>query len=241
MNAPTLTDLIFIKRGFLSEKDCKINIDEYENINDSPELEHCPHAGTGVDTWSSYSIKSPVFGGEAFSLIHKSIEKMVCDYNDYLDTFNSFHIKLRAALLYPHKYRIMKYDKGAKIHPHSDHDVGVYGSCTINLNDEYTGGDFLFWNGKHKVKLEKGDAMIWPGDYFWVHELDDIKSGSRYSVNCFIRKTPQFLPEEIKYNVPAPSFVKNKREEIFGFTYDNDGKIINKNSKIEKKKKFLWW
>ena len=22
--------------------------------------------------------------------------------------------------------------------------------------------------------------MIWPGDYFWVHEVDEIKSGSRY-------------------------------------------------------------
>ena len=57
--------------------------------------------------------------------------------------------------MYPHMYRIMKYETGQWIHPHVDHDPYVYGSCTINLNDEYEGGEFQFWGGKHKVNLEK--------------------------------------------------------------------------------------
>ena len=165
-------------------------------------------AFTGEDTWSTFTMKNPTTGGEAFKLIHNAVEKMVCDYQDYLDTFNAFHVMRRVSLMYPHMYRIMKYDTGAWIHPHVDHDPEVYGSCTINLNDEYTGGDFAFWGGKHKVKLEKGDAMIWPADYYWVHEVEEIMSGFRYSVNCFLRSTPLTLSEENKFDVWVPDNMK---------------------------------
>ena len=115
----------------------------------------------------------------------------------------------RTSLLFPHTYRIMKYDTGAWIHPHTDHAPYIYGSCTINLNEEYTGGDFSFWNGKYKVKLERGDAMIWPADYFWVHAVDEIQSGTRYSVNCFLRATPEYYPEHVRFGVPIPVALKN--------------------------------
>ncbi len=56
--------------------------------------------------------------------------------------------------------------------------------------------------------------MIWPADYFWVHEVEEIQSGTRYSVNCFIRSTPQSLPETVKYNVPCPDAFKPKPVEV---------------------------
>ena len=106
--------------------------------------------------------------------------------------------------MYSHMYRLLKYDTGAKIHPHTDHDPFVYGSCTFNLNDDYTGGDFSFWNGKHKIKLGKGDALIFPADHFWVHEVLPIESGLRYSTNSFLQKIPDSLKENVfdylKYN-----------------------------------------
>ena len=207
MTAPTLTDLIYIKKGFLNDEQCQTIIDEYHNSPSDPVGEHCPHAFTGDDTWSTFTRTNPRQGSKAFSLIHRSVEKMVIDYQDYLDTFNSFHVMRRVSLMYPHMYRIMKYETGTWIHPHVDHDPHVYGSCTINLNDEYTGGEFAFWGGKHKVKLEKGDAMIWPADYFWVHEVETIESGERYSVNCFLRSIPQEL-ENAKFNVHVPQNIQ---------------------------------
>jgi len=206
---PTLTDLIFIKKGFLSKRECQIIIDEYENLPDENIKEYSPHAFTGDINFPQYSVKTPLIGGEVFYLIHKSIEKIVNEYQDYLDTFDSFHCMRRISLIYPHIYRLMKYQTGDWIHPHTDNGPDVHGSCTINLNEEYTGGLFSFWNGKHKVKLGRGDIIIWPADYFWVHEIEKIQSGSRYSVNCFLRSTPQFLPENIKYNVNIPDSIKN--------------------------------
>ena len=201
MTAPTLTDLIYLKRNVLSRDQCDMIINEFETSPDPPEQEHCPQAFTGVDIWSPFTLKSPQYKSASFSLIHETIEKMINDYHDYTDTFDAFHVGRKESMLHPHKYRIMKYEKGAWIHPHVDHDTGVYGSCTINLNTDYEGGTFSFWGGKHKVELGLGDVMIWPADFFWVHEVEEITSGVRYSANTFLCENPVLLPPEVKYNI----------------------------------------
>ena len=134
-------------------------------------------------------------------MIHETIEQTINEYWDYTDTFGAFHVARRGSMLFPHRYRLMKYEKGSWIHPHVDHDTGIYGSCTINLNTDYEGGTFAFWGGLHKVKLGLGDVMIWPADYFWVHEVEEITAGTRYSANCFLCREPMHLPEECKYNI----------------------------------------
>jgi len=204
MTAPTLTDLIYLKRNFLSRDQCDIIINEFESSPFPPGQEHCRHAFTDIDTRSTFTTKDSRMGTESFFLIHKTIERIINEYHDYLDTFDAFHVMRRGSMLHPHKYRIMKYEKGAWIHPHVDHDMGIYGSCTINLNDEYEGGDFAFWGGKHKIKLGVGDVMIWPADYFWVHQVEEITEGIRYSANTFLCRHPFTLPKEVRYNIKRP-------------------------------------
>ena len=204
MTAPTLTDLIYLKKNYLTKDQCNIIINEFEG-NSSPESkESCYHAFTGVETTSTFTVKTSKVDSESFNIIHQTIENVINEYHDYLDTFNAFHVSRRASMLYPHKYRIMKYAKGAWIHPHVDDDSsGINGSCTINLNSDYEGGTFAFWGGKHKVKLGLGDVMIWPADYsFWVHEVEEITEGTRYSANCFLCDRPKIdYGQSVKYNI----------------------------------------
>ena len=75
-------------------------------------------------------------------------------WQDYTDKFKMFHVRKRGSMLYSHKLRLMKYETGAKIHPHSDHDPYIYGSCTFNLNEEYEGGEFVFFRGNKKIELD---------------------------------------------------------------------------------------
>ena len=201
MTAPTLTDLIYIKRNFLSPEHCKYIINEFETSPNPPQQEHCPQAFSGVDTYSTFSVKDSQYRSASFYMIHETIEQTINEYWDYTDTFGAFHVARRGSMLFPHRYRLMKYEKGSWIHPHVDHDNGIYGSCTINLNTDYEGGTFAFWGGHHKVKLGLGDVMIWPADYFWVHEVEEITEGTRYSANCFLCREPMHLPEECKYNI----------------------------------------
>tara|TARA_B100001109_G_scaffold198543_1_gene165180 strand:- start:2441 stop:3070 length:630 start_codon:yes stop_codon:yes gene_type:complete len=201
MTTPTLTDLIYIKRNFLSPEHCKYIINEFETSPNPPQQEHCPQAFSGVDTYSTFSVKDSQYRSASFYMIHETIEQTINDYWDYTDNFGAFHVARRGSMLFPHRYRLMKYEKGSWIHPHVDHDTGIYGSCTINLNTDYKGGTFAFWGGLHKVELGLGDVMIWPADYFWVHEVEEITEGTRYSANCFLCREPMHLPEECRYNI----------------------------------------
>lgn len=196
-----LTDLILHIPNFLTEEECSTLIEYYEHKEyDEWRNESCAEASSGIPVTSTFRSVVLTEKGNAYDLFYRSTESMINEYHKYLDSFNSFHINFKRALLYSHEFRLMKYYPGGWIHPHIDSGVSdpyVYASCTFNLNTEYTGGDFVFFKGKHRVKLGLGDAMIWPADYFWVHQVEEIISGNRYSANSFL----QCLPQEYKIKV----------------------------------------
>jgi hypothetical protein len=205
-----ITDLIYRVPDFLSTDECQMLIDEYELRNEEHNYERCPDANTGEDIYSTFKRITLEQGTDCFNLIHRKTEEAINSYLDYLEGFNSFHMpQLRKSFLYSHMYRLLKYDVGNKIHPHSDHDPYVYGSITFNLNDDYTGGNFKFFNGKHEVSLKKGEMMIWPADYFWVHEVTPVESGCRYSTNGFLLAVPKEIQEMLCNNVLVNKLVRN--------------------------------
>jgi len=82
--------------------------------------------------------------------------------------------------------RILKYEKGQSIKDHCDVGGSIRASCTLNLNEDYEGGDFRFFNGNIKHSFKTGDAMIFPAEPIWIHGTEPIKNGTRYSINCFL-------------------------------------------------------
>ena len=214
-----LTDLIYHIPAFLTPKQCKQLIDEREKRDGESMTEHCYEASTGIDTQSTFEQVVLLPNTPTFNLVHRSMEALINQYHDYLDAFNCFSVRYRDALLYPHMYRLMRYKKGQKLHAHTDNSLYVAGSCTFNLNDEYEGGEFKFFRGKHKVKLGRGDVMIFPADYFWVHEVSPITQGVRYSVNTFLQPIPQHAKLKIqdftnKQNFSDKHFYNIKRDYL---------------------------
>ena len=192
-----ITELIYRVPNFLSDSECDCLISEYEKRSSEYELEKCPDANTGLLTQSTFQRICLKEGTPNYQLLFNKTERAVNEYLNYLESKNSFHVpQLRKSLNYSHMYRLLKYGPGNKIHPHSDHDPLTYGSITFNLNDDYTGGEFKFFNGKHTVNLQRGEMMIWPADYFWVHEVTPIETGVRYSTNSFLLSvSPKFKNE----------------------------------------------
>ena len=83
--------------------------------------------------------------------------------------------------------RILRYEKGQCIKDHSDVDGSIRASCTLNLNEDYEGGEFRFFNGKIKDTYKTGDAMLFPAEPIWIHGTEPITKGTRYSINCFLK------------------------------------------------------
>lgn len=189
--------LILHKKKFLSKKECDSIIQYYEDNKEKKNREHCDHAVTGVDTTSTMDVVDIEYGTETEKLVAGKTEDMINLYHNYTEKFKMFHINRKQTLMFSHKLRLMKYEKGAWIHPHVDHGTYIYGSCSFNLNDQYEGGEFHYFNGKKKIKLGRGDALIWPADYFWVHQVTPITEGVRYSTNSFLQAVPNSIRENI--------------------------------------------
>ena len=84
--------------------------------------------------------------------------------------------------------RIIKYEVGESIKDHTDVDQTNRGSLTINLNDDYEGGEFRFFGGQVKIALSAGEAMLFPAEPLWIHGTEPITKGARYTINCFLKQ-----------------------------------------------------
>jgi hypothetical protein len=84
--------------------------------------------------------------------------------------------------------RILKYEVGQSIKDHTDVGGTIRASCTLNLNEDYEGGEFRFFDGQIKETFKTGDAMLFPAEPIWIHGTEPITKGTRYSINCFLHR-----------------------------------------------------
>ena len=207
-----IDELILHKKKFLSKKECDSLIQYYEDNKQNKINEFCDHAVTGVTTTSPNDVIKIPYDTPQEKLIAGKTEDMINLFHKYTEKFKMFSILRKQSMRFSHNLRLMKYEKGAWIHPHVDHEIFTYGSCSFNLNDDYKGGEFCFFNRKKKIKLGRGDALIWPADYYWVHEVSPITEGIRYSTNSFLQSVPNSIKENalhfakvlMKNHIPNP-------------------------------------
>ena len=190
-----LIDLILIVDNVLSNSECEYLISDFEERESNPKVpyqlksyrEQCFESNSNEGRESTVDIQTLLPKTDSFFLANRGTNTMVERYKEYIDKLDYFWTHaLIGDLAYSHKYRLMKYGVGQSIHDHVDKNPNTYGSCTLALNDGYQGGKFRFFKGNHTVDLKKGQGMIFPADYFFVHGVEPITQGHRYSVNSFL-------------------------------------------------------
>tara|TARA_R110002012_G_scaffold64103_3_gene168604 strand:+ start:85 stop:675 length:591 start_codon:yes stop_codon:yes gene_type:complete len=190
---PKLTDLKFHIDKIVPEDVCKYFIDFYENNSNHALLENSYKYKTKTQEEDDFKcinltrfsldddkFKEPLILAKRYILIMivnyvMHIRKKICPTFDSKLMENSTNI------------RILKYEKGQSIKDHCD--VGfenTRASCTLNLNEDYEGGEFRFFDGQIKHSFKTGDGMIFPAEPIWIHGTEPIKEGTRYCINCFL-------------------------------------------------------
>ena len=124
---------------------------------------------------------------ETFNLILKYLKIVLVNHAMYVRK-NLCPTYENIFMTHTDNIRIIKYDVGQLIKDHSDVAENIRGSLTINLNDDYEGGEFRFFGGQVKVSLSAGEAMLFPGEPLWIHGTEPVTKGARYSINCFLRQ-----------------------------------------------------
>jgi hypothetical protein len=81
-------------------------------------------------------------------------------------------------------YELLKYPEGCFYIQHTDsfkaRPRAV--SCSFILNDDFEGGEFAFFDKELKYKLSKGDAIMFPSNFMYPHEIMPVTKGTRYSI-----------------------------------------------------------
>jgi predicted 2-oxoglutarate/Fe(II)-dependent dioxygenase YbiX len=81
-------------------------------------------------------------------------------------------------------YEILRYNTGTECKEHVDSypDRPRTLSCSINLNDDYEGGEFTFFGGSLRYRVPKGSAIVFPSNFMYPHAVAPVTAGSRYSI-----------------------------------------------------------
>jgi len=146
--------MIFTKRKFLSEEDCKKIIDLYNNNI---------HYSFKYDTNSTY----PLNIGEINGITDK-IKNICYKLN------NSCNLDTHQIVMWP---------SGSSMDPHYDPESDVF-SCLVYLNDDYFGGETCFKTNffiNKKVKPETGKLIVFSNSKI-LHWVNEVKNGTRYTL-----------------------------------------------------------
>lgn len=90
---------------------------------------------------------------------------------------------------YLNQIDLLKYQAGGKYEKHIDHFFGSTRTLSfiLNLNEEYEGGDFVFYDEKNneaikKIKCNTGTVIFFPSNFLYPHSVQPITKGTRYSI-----------------------------------------------------------
>jgi predicted 2-oxoglutarate/Fe(II)-dependent dioxygenase YbiX len=178
-----LENYIYIVKNALSLNLCDEIVNEFKNSNEwqdtivgsgnvEKNIRNCQTIGiscSGVIQKNSnvrHKLDDAVFDGAA---------KCIQEYN------NKFpHCRIEE----DSGYELLKYPEGCFYIQHVDsfkaRPRAV--SCSFILNDDFEGGEFAFFDRELKYKLEKGDAIMFPSNFMYPHEVMPVTQGTRYSI-----------------------------------------------------------
>lgn len=144
--------------------------------------------------------KFPTFGGDTtdirnvygYSLKNDSISDKIFfkHLNKIIQQHYSYY-KIKFKYLHTAKITqldLLKYEVGGKYEIHSDQGHNTFRNltCVLNLNEDYEGGDFVFYNQDDtemkRVKCKTSTCIMFPSNFQYPHKVEPITKGTRYSI-----------------------------------------------------------
>jgi hypothetical protein len=180
-----LEDYIVTFDNIVPEDVCDELIAEYSNCEDllpatiadinnplNSKIRNCKNLNISSDNIikKNYN-KRKELDAIVFDCVSKSVRK-------YSNIFSNFKISIDTG------YNFLRYDVGDFYTEHTDsYDKEQRSlSCSLQLNDDYEGGEFSFFGRKIQYKCKKGSAILFPSNFMYPHEIVPVTKGTRYSI-----------------------------------------------------------
>jgi predicted 2-oxoglutarate/Fe(II)-dependent dioxygenase YbiX len=81
-------------------------------------------------------------------------------------------------------YQLLRYQEGQYYTQHTDSFKQEQRSvsCSIQLNEDYEGGEFAFFNREIIMRTGVGSVIMFPSNFMYPHEVMPVQKGTRYSI-----------------------------------------------------------
>ena len=176
-----LKNFIHIERGLIPKDTCRFVIDSIKNKSWSSHL----WSRDGKDHFSYPTKELDVLEPtpDLEDILNPLISLSVKYYNDFIGSEKVSQVTCFSPV------RFNRYQKGQTMRIHCDHIKTLFEgevkgipvlSIIINFNDDYKGGDLIFWDD-YKVDLGEGDVVVFPSLFLFPHRIEEVTENIRYS------------------------------------------------------------
>jgi hypothetical protein len=180
----TLEQYIHVFDNVLSEELCDKILKEYETSGEWANtqigaegtvdklIRNCKEIHLSCDEilGRNYEVRT-----EIDNMVHKCVSNII---QKYREIHKDFSIDIDTG------YNLLKYDEGDFYIEHTDSFKQQQRSlsCSLQLNDDYTGGEFAFFGKEVLIRSKKGSAIVFPSNFMYPHEIMPVIRGTRYSI-----------------------------------------------------------
>lgn len=177
-----LKDYIVVMNNIMPPPVADAVLAEYKNCDDwinasikngeDLNVRNCQTIGISFENIISKNLEArKKIDGMLFSIAGQAIK-------EYVRHFNWAKIEQDSG------YELLKYEVGDFYTTHTDSfkDQPRAVSCSFTLNDDYEGGEFVFFNRELVYNLKKGSCIMFPSNFMYPHEVMPVTNGTRYSI-----------------------------------------------------------
>jgi hypothetical protein len=178
-----LEDFVKVYDNIIDVDLCDRIIDEYKKSDKWA----ATMVGSGViDTnsrnCSVISLSDPAVIDENFEIrkfidveVHQQLLEVVKKYSE---EFPEFSPSIDTG------YDLLRYETGQFYKQHTDSFLQQQRSisCSVCINDDYSGGEFTFFDREIMIRGGKGSVIVFPSNFMYPHEIMPVTEGTRYSI-----------------------------------------------------------
>lgn len=189
LSTKSLNEFILHFENWIEPDFCDELLDEYADTN----LWEPTLTGSGYDPDSrkcnAINISDDHIKNETnVEARHELDEYLFTRVSDLIQRYQFVHDDFLLEMQEDTGYELLKYEVGDFFLEHSDSFKENPRALTIifALNDNYEGGEIGFFKRELIYKLNVGDAIIFPSNFMYPHEILPITKGTRFSVITWV-------------------------------------------------------
>jgi predicted 2-oxoglutarate/Fe(II)-dependent dioxygenase YbiX len=166
-----------------------MNLNEYVMVLPIANARICKELINQYNTENLHSATSATATGDKVVKDHRLCDTVKIDDQRVDDIVWEAHdeYRRRHPLMYcktQTESQFLRYGPGGKFEEHVDTYAKAPRTISVSiiLNDDYTGGEFMFFNKELIIKPTVGDVIMFPSNFMFPHGVMPVKFGTRFAV-----------------------------------------------------------